>query len=411
MKLDKLIVFAILTSLFLTPGMFMIDGKWLQLTDLISAIVLIIFIAKTLLRGKLSNPRFVPYFIWFFLFAFSYFSIVSFAYLATGEIELMWFLIPVKIALMFNIYVYLIKTLNKGNVGVRYVYKIFVFIASIQLLYMGYQFASKHFTGFYFVGVLGTIGPSHAGFVVAMLLSFFLSYYLQFEKKLLIHIFISLLFLMLLLIINRSSIVAGVTVCALSALLYFSRLNRRQLITDIVIFSIVFLVFIVFFINFESVLSVEGMPRIDRLLNFFSGGVSDSSGERVDKWYQHLSALHDKGYFYDLFGAGSNAQLIFTNIFGDSTPTGAGVDNLFIRIIWNFGYIGLLIFLSYLLSHVLYIIAHRKNFLLLFTFTVMIVHNITHELYFIGKTIDIFIVFTALSMYFGNRQYVQLKTN
>jgi hypothetical protein len=107
---------------------------------------------------------------------------------------------------------------------------------------------------------------------------------------------------------------------------------------------------------------------------------------RVEKWEDHLSLMGPQDW---LIGKGSG----FRGSIGGEEITGFGMDNLLARLVWDFGLGGLTCFgimLALLLRRGLRGKASLYKTSYLAIVLIMLVHNVTHELFFIMKTSDLF---------------------
>jgi len=401
-------LFAVIVALlFVSPGVAMFRGRWVQVSDLL-AVAYIIFLTYRLATKRLrwQSAFDAPLFMWAYLGACAFFSVVSLVYFLAGEIQLVWFLMPVKMMLMFSFVQLVLDLLRTERVNPRQVAVTFFAVSVVQILYMVFQVATQQFSGYYLVDIVGSIGPSHAGFTAAILVCFAAYYWAEVNRTLPYLALTALLILDLFLIINRISIVAVVVVLCLWGLVEYSRRMtwKRMLIAWGLVSLLVGLGIVLSSTDPVSI-SMSLLGRYDphnsmnRIFDFFHAGASGSANERVHKWGEHLRALHDLDLFHVIFGAGSYAQAIYIDSVGKLVPTGAGVDNLVVKILWNFGYAGFAMFLPYFFAHAAYTVRNRRNILGVFIFFVMAIHNVTHELYFVGKTLDIFMLMTAITIW------------
>jgi hypothetical protein len=389
----------ILITLLALPGLIFVKNKWFQITDILSLFFLLSGSALFFFKN-LKSPKF----LFLLLLIFLYFSMQGLLHFIFNEVPFLGVLIPLKISALIILTIGLFSLMKKKPISPKIIYLTTLLIVLAQTIFLIFQFITNTFYGFYFVGVLGGIGASHTGYILVSILQLILFFDIKYFSNILNKIIIFILLIFLGLTISRIGIICGIlSVAYYLFVLIYKKKNYFQVFLTLLTIILLPLIAYPFISHTHLPKKYENISRLFRFFNNIDSTIH-SGGQRTFKWKAHYKELTNLGPSKIVFGKGSNAQINFVGIHGDPTyGTGVAVDNLFMRIFWNFGLIGITIFLVYFIFH-LKDLKTYKNHLFSLAFINMFGHGLTHEMLFVGKSVDIFLLFSIIGITMNSKQ-------
>lgn len=362
----RLVFSAVLLLIFFSPPFELGEFEWrtvdIYVYDLVMILFSIMIVPRLLWMIKLRDYA-ISYIV-FLLFV----TLVELVRMLWGQSSSVGWLFNLKYTELFVVYLfgyYLSSDVSQAHVEGT------VRLAGLAAIPMFlYQVSSGEGWGYYYAGLVGAKGPSHEGFLLCMLtvLCVLASSHLRGWKM------VGNAALCFGLALYTAATLSRISLLALMLfLLFYMRASRKAICTLVALFFLVILVYR----NVDL-----GETPLQRLRQDY---FLDPSG-RIEKWQDHIDLMDFQSW---IIGKGS----AFKGEFGGAEITGAGVDNLFMRLVWDFGVIGLMAFVVMLVllarrGLMSEQVVYRRYYLAVFF--IMLIHNITHELFFILKTADLF---------------------
>lgn len=371
----------IILSLLLIPA-FSLGELELRLEDFLVIFLTIGLIYTWLSKGK---TNILPHSIYLSLIIYLIYSVlITFIQMSvngTHPIYLLFFLREIQYFIYFFVFCYLATNLDGF---IKKAQKVFLFVSVITIFWGIYQLVTNNIIGYYGIGIISTPTASQSG--IAFFIITFMLFYLSTTadknwQKFLTTCFGLLAAVLTVTTVTRTSIV----VLGVFLLLYifFSLFRRKWNFIKI------------YFIMFAGIIIIPiGYFLSGRLFTFmlerFSRFRLGMEG-RMTIWDGYLNNTDILG---QLFGNGKGYMQVIIGSFV------LKADNQYVRLIVEIGYIGLILWLIFIGSIIIFSIKNFKNnytdsmFLLIFTICFLII-GLTQEAYMVTIQASLYWIITG----------------